>query len=185
MFYFRVLILSFLFCCIFVSDAIAQKKPSPTPSPTVAVTAKKFESKQGNFSIDISKDPSETRNLEAQKGVSPGQQFFWQFDKTVYTVMYSSFDQSALSKAFDQMNTGTRGSIESLVGKSFTEKEIPFGKYPGKEFSFTAPNGVKYIMRNFLVGNTGYLVTAGYANEESGKEALRVLNSFKLITEKK
>lgn len=185
MLYLRILLFTFSFCCLFAGSASAQKKPSPTPSPTVTVKAAKFESKEGNFSIDISGAPTQTRKLDAAKGTSPGEQFFWQSPKTVFSVMYSSFEQSAVARAFDQMNSGTRGSIESSVGKSFTEKQITFGKYPAKEFKFVAPNKVTYIMRNYLVNNVGYLVTAGYADQEGEKEALRVVNSFKLLSEKK
>lgn len=185
MFYFRILLFTFSFCCLFVGDSSAQKKPAPTPSPTVTVKAAKFESKEGNFSINISGAPSQSRSLEAEKGVSPGQQFFWQSEKTVFSVMYSAFEQSSVARAFEQMNSGTRGSIEGMVGKSYTEKDITFGKYPGKEFKFVAPNKVTYVMRNYLVNNVGYLVTAGYADQASEKEALNVLNSFKLLIEKK
>lgn len=186
----RFFFLSFLFSCFFVSYTPAQAKPLSSPSPVPALETKRFESKEGNFSIDIFQFPLQTRELDAEaarkRGLNTGKQLFWQFEKTVYTIMYDFFtpDEVANSKALDQMNSGSRMGIERRGGKIISEKDISFGKYPGTEFRVAAPNGVTHTMRNYLVNNMGYLVTAGYVDEESEKEALKVLDSFKLLTEK-
>lgn len=169
---------------IFTNCSAAQEKVSPESSDKVNPETKKFESKAGNFSIDISQMPSQTRNLNPEKGQEPGKQFFWQFERTTYSVMYSAFNKDDLSIAFDEMNTGTRKSIQN-GGKLISEQENSFGKYSGREFRFILPNGVKYIQRNYLVGNVGYLLSAGYVYDEDEKEALKVLDSFKLLTEMK
>lgn len=185
---FILLTLSF----IFTNCSTAQEKPSAElPSKTnetldkVNPETKRFESKAGNFSINISQEPFQTRNLESEKGKEPGKQFFWQFEKTTYSVMYSAFNEDDLSRAFDEMNSGVRKTLQRNLGQSFSEKEISFEKYPAREFRFVTADGVKHIQRNYLVNDTGYLLTAGYVDEKSEKEAIEVLDSFKLLTEKK
>jgi hypothetical protein len=175
------LCLLLIFSFIFANCSAAQEKRSPeSPTKTtesfdrVNPETKRYESPAGNFSINIPQVSTQVRTLEAEKGQEPGKQFFWQFEKTVYTVMYSTFNEN---------DSGTRNTIEKLVGKSFSEKEISLGKYKGKEFIYINSNGVKYVMRNYLVNNMGYLLTAGFVDEISEKEALAVLDSFKLLNE--
>ena len=186
--FFTLLILSFFI----VSYSSAQIRSMPgLPSNTTESTDKvnpeteRFESKAGNFSINISQTPFQTRNLEAEEGREPGKQFFWQFEKTVYTVMYSAFNKNDLSKAFDEMNSGGRKGIGRSGGELISEKEISFGKFPGREFRWIAANGVTYVGRNYLINDVGYLLTAGFVDEKSEKEALEVLDSFKLLNEMK
>lgn len=188
----KTLCILLIFACIFANCSAAQEKPLPeSPAKTnessdkVNPETKRFESKAGNFSINISQAPIQTRNLDAEKGEEPGKQFIWQFERTTYTVMYSAFDNNDLSRAFDDMNSGVRKGIGRQGGKLISEKEISFGKYAGREFRSIAANGVTYIGRNYLVNDIGYLLTAGFVDEKSEKEALEVLDSFKLLTEKK
>ncbi len=180
-----------LFSFIFANCSVAQKPPSPESltktnesSDEVNPKTKRFESNAGKFSINISQSPFQTRNLEAGEGLGPGKQFFWQFERTVYTVMYSTFDKNDLSKTFDEINLGVRKGIGRQEGKLISEKEISFGKYQGREFRSIAANGVTYIGRNYLVNDIGYLLTAGFVDEKSEKEALEVLDSFKLLNER-
>ena len=98
--------------------------------------------------------------------------------------MYSAFSRNDLLKAFDEMNSGVRKGIGRQEGKLISEKKISFGKYQGSEFRSIAANGVTYIGRTYLVNDIGYLLTAGFVDEKSEKEALEVLNSFKLLNEK-
>lgn len=160
-----------------------------TPSPAPAADGKKFESKDGNFSIDIFQAPFQTRQPDPppndKNELKAGEQFLWRFEKTVYTVMYMEFAENELSRAFEDMNSGGRKGIARQGGRLIYEKEISFGKYPGREFRVIMPNGVTQTARNYLVGNMGYLLTAGYVDERDEKEALKILNSFKLLTEKK
>lgn len=181
-----------IFAFIFVTHSAAQQKPTPKTTPAVIQpvdkvnpATKRFESKAGNFSVNISQEPTQTRALDAEKGQAAGKQFFWQSEKTVYTIMYSDFNENDLSKVFEQMNNGTRNSLEKMDGKLISERAISYGKHSGREFRYQASNGVKYVMRNFLINKTGYLVTAGYAADVDEKTVLAILDSFKLIIEKK
>lgn len=183
-----LLILSF----IFTSCSAAQEKPlselsvkTNESSDRVNPETKKFESNAGNFSINISQFPTQIRNLEPDKGREPGKQLLWQFERTVYTVLYSAVDKNNLSNAFDEMNSGVRKGIGRQGGQLISEKEISFGKYPGKELRWIAANGATVIGRNYLVNDMGYLLTAGFVDGKSEKEALEVLDSFNLLSEKK
>ncbi len=182
MYYLRTLALSFLSCCLLVGFAAAQKKPVPNPSPAATVQAKRFELKEGNFSIGIFEAPFQTQNIGAGKETI--KQFLWKFEKTLYTVAYSEFNKNELIQAFNDMNSGMRKAILGAGIQLVSEKEISFGKYPGREFIYITPNGVKYVGRNYLVKTMGYQIVAGYVDEESEKEALKVLNSFQLLNEK-
>ena len=184
-----LLLISFL---IFTTGSPAQeKKPAVEPAVTVEPSdrvnpqTKRFESKAGNFSIDISAAPFQTRILDPEEGRAPGKHFFWQFEKIVYTVMYSPFNKKDLAQAFTDMTSGIRKSISRMEGQFVSEKEISFGEFPGKEFIYIPPNKTKYVVRTYLVGDTGYLLTALFVDEQSEKEALEVLASFQLLTEKK
>jgi len=188
----KPLCLLLIFACIFTSCSSAQEKPQPestvklNESPAkVNPETKRFESKAGNFSINVSQAPSQTRNVDPEPGKEPGKQFLWQFERTVYTVMYSEFNENDLSTALDQMNSGVRKTILRNGWQLISEKEISFGKFPGREFRCIVANGVNQIGRNYLVNNVGYLLTAAFVDEKSEKEALEVLDSFKLLTEKK
>lgn len=179
--YLRFLYLSFLFFCLFVNYSSAQEK-----SPSSTIEAKKFESKEGNFSINIFQEPFQIRDIEPdKKGMESGKQFFWRFEKVVFTVMYSEFNKNSLSQAFNDMNSGVRKGILRQQGKVISEKEISYGKYAGREFHSIMPNGMFYTCRNYLIGNFGYLLTAAYIDEKDEKEVFEVLDSFKLLKESK
>ena len=179
-----------IFSFIFTNCSSAQEK-SPVElsketesSDKINPETKRFESRAGQFSINISQAPLQVRTLEAEKGKEPGKQFLWQFQKTVFTVLYSSINKNDLSHAFDEMNSGVRKTLLRNGSQLISENEISFGKYPGRELRYIAPNGVKQIARNYLINNIGYLITAGFVDGKSEKEALEVLDSFKLLNEK-
>src|SRR5215213_6783333 len=152
----KTLCLLLVFSFIFINSTPAQKKMPPPKAKveTVESTDKvnlktlRFESKAGNFSINIFLAPFQTRTLEPEKGKEPGKQFFWQFQGNVYSVMYSPFNKKDLARAFTDMNSGSRKGIVNAGGKLISEKTISFGKYPASEFRGLLSNGYKYIGRN-------------------------------------
>jgi hypothetical protein len=154
----KILCLSFLLCSVLINCSSAQDKSLPTSSSTITVEAKRFESKEGNFSINIYQAPFHTRNLGSEitdkKGTDVGKQFLWKFEKITYTAMYSNpfdSDGNAMPQSFDEMNSGSRKGIARQGAKLISEKEISYGKYPGKEFRYVASNGAKFIGRNYLI----------------------------------
>lgn len=180
-----------LFVCVLTNCSTAQQKSSSElpnkkneDSDKVNPQTNRFESKAGNFSINIAQAPIQTRNLEGEEGQEPGKQFAWQFERTSYTVLYSAFNTNDLSQAFDDMNSGVRKTLLRNGSQSISENEISFGKYPGREFRYITPKGFKQIGRNYIVNNMGYLLTAGYVDEEGEKEGIKILDSFKLLNEK-
>lgn len=181
----KTLYLLLIFAFTFTSCSLAQEKSEPESPAKVNLETKRFESKAGNFSINISQTPFQTRDLKPEPGKEPGKQFLWQFERTSYGVLYSEIGENDLSTALDQMNSGVRKTILGNGWQLISEKEISFGKFPGREFRSILPNGANQIGRNYLVNNMGYLLTAAFVDEKSEKEALEVLDSFKLLTEKK
>jgi hypothetical protein len=196
MIYLRIFFLTFLFSCLFASCSTVTEQPSPSPSPSPSasfppasvVDGKRFESQEGNFSIDISQPPSQTLNLEPETaGGKAGKHFIWKLERTGYTLMYDFFDleKGTPSEKMAQMNSGFRKGTSGKGLKLIYEKEISFGKYTGTEFRIVAPNGATQVARNYLVNNMGYLLTAAFYGEKDEKEALKILDSFKLLSEKK
>ena len=181
----------FIFALLFTNSVSAQDQPKPDSEVRLIAAPKKFESKEGNFSINIFEPPLLTRILDSnkseKKAADPAKQFMWQLKKTAYTVMYMPLfdEEGSPAQQFDEMNSGTRNAIGRTGGRLIYEKEISSGKYPGREFRAILPNGVTQIYRNYWINKMGYLVTAGFVFEEDEKEALEVLDSFKLLTESK
>jgi hypothetical protein len=198
--YLNDLFILLIFSLIFTNSATAQEKPSESLTTTIDISdkvnseTKRFESKTGNFSINISQNPTQVRNIETKKMKDTGKQFYWQFEKTVYTVMYSkqfdskgkeiSREMSRKPVYIEEANGGIRTGILRSGGKLISEKEIFYGKYKGREFRALIPNG-KSIVRMYIVNGTDYLLTAAYTDEKDEAEILRVLNSFELLTENK
>jgi hypothetical protein len=177
-----------IFSFIFANCSAAQENPSPesTTKPIessdgVNPETKRFESKAGNFSINISQPLLMNRN------VGSGKQFGWKLEKLSFTAMYSPLFDSDGSpvQQFDQMNSGVRKGTLRQGNKVISEKEISYGKHPGREFHSISPNGVKFITRNYLINDMGYQIIGVYVDEKDEKEALEVLDSFKLLSDKK
>lgn len=173
------------------SSAQDKKSPSASSTPILIGKAKKFESKEGNFTINLFEEPSAVRNLgtdaSEKKGIDVGKQYIWKFEKTLYTAMYSNpFDSNgnAMPQIFDEMLSGSRKGIARQGGKLISEKEISYGKYTGREFRYLASNGVKFVGRNYLIDKVGYQIVGAYADDKDEKEVLEILDSFKVMTEK-
>lgn len=188
----KTLCLLFSLSGLLINCSSVQPTPfRPIQSPTIMVEGKSFESKAGNFAINIFQAPLQTLDMGTEtaekKGVDTGKQFVWKFEKTLYTVMYASpfdADGNPMPQDFDDMNIGVRKAIGRQGAKLISEKEISYGKHPGREFRYMASNGVKFIGRNYLVETMAYQIVGGYADDKDEKEVLEVLDSFKLLTDK-
>lgn len=189
----KTLCLSSLLIVLFVSCLAAQRISSPTALPTPTVAAKSFKSVEGGFSINIAEAPSETLNLGSEiaekKGIDAGKMFIWKSEKTIYSVMYSdpvdADGNSMGTQTLEEMNSGARTAIMRQDGKLISEKSISLGKHPGTELHYTSSAGTKFITRHYLVNLRGYQIIAGYIDDKDKKEVLGVLDSFKLLTDKK
>lgn len=197
----KTLCLSFFISVLFINCSLAQEKQLQPPPPAMNVKANKFESTGGNFSINISQAPSQTRDLGTEtankKGIDVGKIFIWQFpEKALYTVMYkNAFDsdgnplkpdgdsKSQNIRDFESFKIGSRRGIANGNGKLLFEKSISFNSYPGTEFRYVSSDEVKFIGRIYLINSVGYQITGGYKNDEGEKEVLGVLDSFKLLAE--
>ncbi len=148
-----------------------------------------FTSKGGGFSLAISEMPFQTIDSASEtaitKGVDAGKQFVWKFDKTLYTAFYTppvDKDGNAMPPVYEDMITGTRKGVLRSNVTMISEKPISFGgKHRGTEFRYISTEGVRFINRTFLVGDTGYQIVGGYSEDKYEKEVLDVLDSFKLL----
>lgn len=188
------IVLLLIISSLLINCAPAQEKLKQTSTPRDSKVNKqtnKFESKEGNFSINISQEPFQTLNMGSEiaekKGVDVGKQFLWRFEKTVYTVMYMGpFDKDGNNMPQDWLDIedGSRKGILNAGGKIISERSADFGKYKGMEYRYVSKEGVKFIGRIYLVNTFGYQLNGGYVDEKEEKEVLETLDSFKLLIEK-
>jgi hypothetical protein len=202
--------LSFLLAGLFINCSSAQNKPVTVPmtpidqpsSATFNTKTQRFESTGGNFTLNIPQAPLQTRDLGTEtankKGIDVGKMFIWQFEKTTYTILYKKpldSDGNPLTPDGEDPKTQNLRDLEALnIGmrrgivlrrneKLLSEKSISFNNYPGTEFRYISPDGVKFIGRVYSINSIGYQIVGGYVNEKDEKEVLEILDSFKLMTE--
>lgn len=144
-----------------------------------------FRSINGRFSVAISELPKQTLDRATEKaranGIDVGKQFVWTFEKTLYTLYYGppvNTDGDPYPQVFADMEIGTRKGIHNGGATLLSEKPFKLSQYSGTEFRYVASNGVRYINRVFLVGNMGYQVVGGYADEKDEKAVITILDSF-------
>jgi len=150
-----------------------------------------FRSQSGHFSIKIPGFPTQIQDyltdVAKQKNIDTGKMFIWQFEKTLYTLFYLpsvSHNGDPQPQTLANVENGTRKGIINGKAKITSEKPFKFGEYPGTEFRYDSLQGLHYISRAFLVGETGYQVVGAYRNDADEKQVLGVLDSFKLIKAK-
>ncbi|MGB2753133.1 MAG: hypothetical protein WBC19_13835 [Pyrinomonadaceae bacterium] len=144
-----------------------------------------FRSTNGRFSIAISELPKQTLDRATDKAkakdIDVGKQFVWTFEKTLYTLYYNppvNTDGDPYPQVFADMEIGTRKGILNSKATLLSEKPFKLRQYHGTEFRYMISNGVRYINRVFLIGNMGYQVVGGYADEKDEKAVITILDSF-------
>lgn len=150
-----------------------------------------FRSTGGNFSISIPALPKQTIDNATEKakakGIDVGRQFVWVFERTLFTIYYNppvDKDGNPSPQVYSDLQIGTRKGIFNSGATLTSEKPFTLGSISGTEFRYVISNGVKYINRVFLVGDMGYQVVGGYAEEKYEKNVLDALNSFRPLQEK-
>lgn len=178
-----------------MSFAIVVKTQTDSVQPTPKVVVVRggnsvekgvFTSINGKFSIAIPEIPMLERDLATEKskakGIDVGKQFFWVIEKTLYTLYYKhpfDTDGNPSRPVYSDLENGTRIGILNGRATLVSEKPIKLGSYRGTEFRSVDSIGVKYIARVYLVGNTGYQLVGGYADEKDEKAVIATLDSFK------
>lgn len=144
-----------------------------------------FTSVNGKFTIAIPELPKRTLDHATEKAkakrVDVGKQFVWLFEKTLYTLYYNppfDFDGNPSPQVYADIENGTRKGILNSNATLISEKPIKLGEYRGTEFRYVISNGVRYINRIYLVGDMGYQVVGGYADEKEERAVIAVLDSF-------
>lgn len=183
-----------LICVSFSGCATAQTTSpthtvSTTPSPSFTIGADSFTSDEGKFSINLSRTPMLTQNLNGQdaSGTAMGKIFAWRIGELAYTVQFSEYSDltensppEKRKQFLNQFNEGVRKAIKKNQGEITSEKPIEIDGHIGTELRATT-NGMLSIMRNYLADERGYQVQAFFRDSKDEPQALMVLNSFKLI----
>lgn len=170
----------------------SQSGAVPAKSSTVVQTSGEsvengiFKSVSGKFSIAIPDLPKQTLDMATEKakanGIDVGRQFIWVYEKTLYTLYYNpafDFDGNPSPQVYADIENGTRKGILNSQARLISENPIKLGSYRGTEFRYVGSNGVRYINRVFLVGDMGYQIVGGYADEKDEQAVIAVLDSFK------
>jgi hypothetical protein len=167
------------------SDSVRPKPKVVAESTGESVENGVFTSINGKFSIAIPELPKQRLEFGTEKarakGIDIGKQFVWVFEKTFYTLYYNpGFDPDGNGWVQDltSMVTESRKGILRTKATIISEKPIKLGSYRGTELRSVDSIGVKYIARVYLVGNTGYQLVGGYADEKDEKAVITILDSF-------
>lgn len=171
------------------------ERPVATPphglSSSESVENGIFRSAGGRFSIAIPELPKQTidkgTDKAKAKGIDAGKQFVWLIGRTLYTIYYGppvDSDGNPRQQVYADIENGTRKGVANGGATLLSEKPVTLGKYHGTEFRYVLPNGVRYVNRIYLIGDMGYQVVGGYADQKDENAVLAVLETFKpLITE--
>lgn len=181
--------LSLTACChiVVISQSVPVQPKSVEAVQTVGESVENgiFTSTSGKFSIAIPQMPKQAIDYASEKakakGIDVGKQFIWVFEKTLFTLYYNppfDSDGNSLPQVFKDMENGTRKGILNGKAKLLSERPITLGKYRGTEFRYSIANGVRYINRVYLVGDMGYQIVGGYADEKDEQAVIAVLDSF-------
>ncbi|MBS1787798.1 MAG: energy transducer TonB [Acidobacteria bacterium] len=121
-----------------------------------------FSSEKDNFKVLLPSQPREgTEMVESEIGRIPIRSFAAHQDANYFTVMVAeypiSFDTDEAAK--DVMENGIGAMAVKMKLENPEQKEIAFGKYPGREIRAPFLNGV-LTMRAFVVKNRMYMLIA-------------------------
>jgi hypothetical protein len=160
--------------------------PSSSPTTGESIQGGVFVSTNGGFSIAITQMPSKTIDMPSANSEVIGKQFAWVFERTLYTAMYRIDPEgNPLPQSYIDIEHGTEKAVLANGGKIISEKPIKYGDYGGIEFRYVSAQGVHYINRAYIVGDFGFQIVGGYADEKDEKGVMDVLDSFKILKHSK
>jgi hypothetical protein len=126
-----------------------------------------------------------TENAKA-RGIDTGRMFVWTFERTLYTLFYSppfTYDGEPGPQTLSDLENGTRSGIIHSHATLVSEKPIKLASSSGTEFRYDSLEGMHFISRVFLVGQTGYQIVGAYRDDGGEKEVRKTLDSFTLTAE--
>lgn len=186
----KLLARSLLVCSIFIGLSISVfaqgfRIEGTAPSP---VGAEPFTSIEGRFIIELPKRISgfSPVSINAPNGTHiEGSTFNWRTSDGVFMVGFLD-RQEMLEKAGKEVLDFLRDSILTQAqgrAKLVSETDITLDGHPGRQLKLEFPDGIA-LARIYVVGNRIYQAIASLSTANKAKEpqALKVLESFKLLT---
>lgn len=165
--------------------------PPPPPAPlggipvSPVVEWREFKYEAGNLAVIMPGKPEEiSQSVDTQIGKALLKLFTAQAGPESYLAMYVEysivFDTPAAVK--HAMDAGREMMINKMGAKLISEKEIAYLKYPGREWKATGAGFVIHS-RTFIVNHQLYLFLAATPAETQSNDAVKFLDSFRLIKE--
>jgi len=158
-----------------------------TPLPAAAGEWKAFNSKEGNYEVQLPGTPRENRNsvktsvgtvyvVLAVVPVNKGEgNYVVGFSELPEAVVKADSEAKRLDNARD-------GAIASVKGKLKSEKEVKLDGHSGRELDIEVGNGMLVRARFYAVNNRLYQVMAVGSRDLVGStDTGKFLNSFKLV----
>lgn len=183
-----------LIALVLIAPVFFAQGPPPPPPPPVKPKPvsewQSFTSTDGNFSLLLPKTPREAKQeLQTEIGNVPMKMFSTENGIMAYLAMYADYPvifdtPSAIKSSLD----GSRDLMLSRRnGQVISERDINYGKFPGREFKAKTDQGV-LTARIILVHQRSYVLMAivPLANDDNfpqAKDAEKYFDSFKLLKE--
>ena len=176
-----------VFLCLFLFEPNSKDVCAAQNSQ---VTWKEFSPKGGRFSLQW---PTSFSTHEVDDESPNGPQHTFAIDAPLgtgsisrgFVIAYSDLpnipESPDLTFRKEFLNRFAKGFIEAEGKPTDKQRDMMLGTHPGKEL-IMSPKGVENIMRVYLVGRRLYMLTALVPTPAARTNALRFLDSFKLLS---
>jgi hypothetical protein len=187
----RALVLTFLATLVLVSPVFAQGFSVESKSPPSVVGAGPFVSLEGRFSIALPAGTHGFRplSLDTPAGRLTGNAYNWTMKEGRYTAGFvdgaqSMEDAEARASIFGNIRDGMAAWAISKNGKVTGDRLVELDKHPGLEVKLEFPEAILW-QRFYLVSKRLFqiVLVVSTAQRPYEAEAVRVLDSFKLLSE--
>jgi TonB family protein len=187
-----------LFVFVIRGEAQTPPPPPPPPAPVDGIPAppvkewREFKYEPGNLVVIMPGEPVEmSQSIDSQIGKVPIKLFTAQMGLATYLAMYVEypivFDTPSAIK--HSLESGRDLMLGKMGAKLISEKEVAYGKYPGREWNGGSAQFVIHS-RAYIVNQCLYLFMAAMPTDEykrlsetQSNDVVKFLDSFKLIKE--
>ncbi len=147
-----------------------------------------FSSLEAQFSIALPRKVSGFRPLsyDTPEGHITGESYSWRTVESQYTISYvrrpeNLSDVTVQKNFFDNYRRAALVKLDELKGKLISETELSIAGNPGLELRVEFNNGV-FIERIYIHSPRIYRVAATVKNSQQVDDAIKILNTFKLLS---